>query len=271
MLLEIREVIARTLYREGGIDPGEVDIKFEPPAAAWVNSLLRPTINFFLFDLQENTDLRRTGMETSRSGNAAIRRMPPRRFDLRYMVTVLTTEVEDEHVLLWRTLAALLRYPEFPQEILPDGLQGVDATVSARVVRPDEGPRFAEYWHAFGVHPRPALLYVLTVPVDLEIEVRLPLVLTRTSRYTALDGTGGANHAHQIGGQVVYSDGRPASGVVVVPEGSGGEGSITNSAGEFVLSHMTPGAHALRVLLDGSEIKRVNLSVPSNSYDIILD
>src|SRR5260221_3969921 len=100
MIAESNTILATLLRQATGILSDEVDISFKPPTAEWVHSLLMPTINFFLFDLQENTDLRRTGMQTSRNGSQASHRMPPRRFDLRYMVSALTTEIEDEHLLL---------------------------------------------------------------------------------------------------------------------------------------------------------------------------
>lgn len=118
MLSAIHTTIQRLLYERGGIPP-EVEISFEQPSKQWFDSLLRPTINLFLFDIEENMDLRQTSLQTLRGNEGmAIQRMPARRFDLCYMVSALSSEIEDEHTLLWRTLAALLRYSPVPLELM---------------------------------------------------------------------------------------------------------------------------------------------------------
>src|SRR5688500_15689657 len=102
VLTNSNQALQQLLWSMGQIDSEEVDIRFEAPTKDWVASLTRPTINLFLFDVQENTEKRETNVQTIRSNGKAERRMPPRRFDLRYMVSALTTEIEDEHQLLWR-------------------------------------------------------------------------------------------------------------------------------------------------------------------------
>lgn len=188
MFPEIHDTFTALLSRYGKIDPLEVEVTFEPPTRERVQSLLRPAINFFLLEIQENTDLRQTNRQTIREPGQALHRMPSRRFDLRYMVSALATVVEDEHLLLWRTLTTLLKYDRFPDDVLSEALRGLDPLPTARVLRPEEGPRMLDYWSALGVPPRPALLYTVTVPVDLEITDVSPLVLTHSIRYTRLPG-----------------------------------------------------------------------------------
>src|SRR6266542_3520690 len=112
MLKEVHTAIQHLLHQRGRIPPDEVDIRFDMPTRQWVDSLTRPTVSVYLFDLAENTELRQTNVQTSRGNGHAVHRMPPRRFDLRYMVSAPCTAVEDEHVLLWRALVTLLRYPQ---------------------------------------------------------------------------------------------------------------------------------------------------------------
>ncbi len=76
MLLELHNTIQRLIYERGNISPREVDITFEAPTRERIDKLMRPTINLFLFDLQENTDLRQSDFETNAeqwSGGAAPR------------------------------------------------------------------------------------------------------------------------------------------------------------------------------------------------------
>ena len=83
MLLEIHAALTRLMREMGKLPEFEVDILFEMPTREKVDSLIRPSLNFFLFDIEENTDLRQTGMETVHyPDNTALHRMPPRRFDL---------------------------------------------------------------------------------------------------------------------------------------------------------------------------------------------
>ena len=45
----------------------------------------------------------------------------------------------------------------------------------------DEGRRLLDVWSGLGVTPHPAIYYVVTAPLDLDVIVRSPLVLTRTA------------------------------------------------------------------------------------------
>lgn len=118
MLTPIHNAIERLLRSQGGIPP-EVAVSFEMPTRDWVDSLVSPTLSLFLFDIQENTDLRQTSMQTMRgSEGMVLQRMPPRRFDLCYMVSVISSVAEDEHALLWQSLAALLKHSPFPVDLM---------------------------------------------------------------------------------------------------------------------------------------------------------
>jgi hypothetical protein len=272
MLSEIHEALKRLLYEQGHIDLHEVNIEFEPPTKQWVNSLTRPTINLFLFDLQENTDLRQTNLQTTRSNSHAIRRMPPRRFDLRYMVSVLTTVVEDEHVLLWRTLVTLLKYPQLPPEILPETLRALEPPLTTQMSKSEEGPRLLDLWNAFEAPPRPALLYIVTAPVDLEIALEAPLVLTRAARYTRFpNGAALPETRFHIGGMVRDQQGAPLAGARVAVEGSAAEGGVTDSAGRFTLFGVPSGAVTLRVTRTDGAPTLVQIEIPSESYEITVE
>jgi hypothetical protein len=120
MLFDIHKSIENLLYTKGQINPAEVDVRFEIPAQDWIESLIKPTINMFLFDIEENTDLRQGGRYQGTSGSRnATTRLPARRFNLCYMVCAFTSNVEDEHLLLWRTLSTLLKYSSLPLDTLP--------------------------------------------------------------------------------------------------------------------------------------------------------
>lgn len=284
MLSEIHNSLQSLLYEQGPIDRHEVDICFEAPTRNWINSLTRPTINLFLFDLQENTELRQTNFPTTRSNDHVVRRMPPRRFDLRYMVSALATVIEDEHLLLWHTLRTLLKYSELPLDVLPQSLRSLELPFMTRVVKGEEGPRLLDIWSAFEAPPHPALLYVVTAPVDLDVPIEAPLIFTRTAGYNRVPSGYTKpeidrarrefdRKSIRIGGVVRTKKGTPLTGAKVTIEGSAGEGSVTDSKGQFVLDVRdgTSGTVTLRVTHAGSTLKLETFEIPSDSYEIIVD
>lgn len=119
MLAEVNNALKVLLYDFGRIDPEEVDITFKMPTRDWVESLVVPTINLYQFDIEENTDLRQSGVQTIKRNGVGVTRMPPRRFDMHFMITPISTALEDQGLLLWRVLATLMRFAPLPLEVLP--------------------------------------------------------------------------------------------------------------------------------------------------------
>ena len=276
MLPELHAALQRLLWERGQISPQEVDITFEAPTRERIEPLLRPTINLFLFEVQENVELRQTNWQVERSNARVERRQPPRRIDLRYMISALSTEVEDEHALLWRTLATLLKYPELPRELLPDELQRMEQPIAARTAQQDGGQRMLDVWSALGATPRPALYYVVTVPVDLEIVLSAPLVLTRTIQYRKLPPSAAATETTTVTGGVVRgvvrrADSSPLGGAEVSLVADPGVVSVANANGEFHLARVPTGQIRLRVKLPDGVEREVELTVPSTSYDVVVD
>src|SRR4051812_11393988 len=107
MLPQVHRSIQHLLYSEGRIDPSEVDISFEVPTQGFVDKLVRPTIDLYLLDVQENTELRQAQFQSSRANGKSTLRALPRRIDLTYMVSALTTNSDDAFRLLWRALGVL--------------------------------------------------------------------------------------------------------------------------------------------------------------------
>ncbi len=272
MLGELHGTFQRLIHERGLILPADVDVRFDAPRREWVASLTRPTLDFFLFDLKENTDLRYTNLETTRANGRAVYKVPARRFDLRYLVSALTTVVEDEHLLLWRTLVTLLKYPEIPGELLPAELKAIDPPIVTQVQKPDEGDVLLDLWSGLEVAPRPALLYVVTVPVDPEFGFESPLVLTRRARYhrTLVLGPEAEDRLH-IGGVVRDRSGAGLAGAAVALVGSAQPAAATGPDGSFVLTNVPAGPATLRVSPPGAAPRMVKIEIPSESYEIVVD
>jgi hypothetical protein len=272
MLSEFHQSLRTLVYERGNIPREDVEIAFDAPLRAWVGARTRPTLNFFLFDIRENTDLRNTSPETHRANGRGTHRVPPRRFDLHYLVSALTTAVDDEHLLIWRTLGVLLKHATLPGELLPDSIRSFGLPVTGKIAEPDDTPRPLDVWSAFENPPRPSLVYVVTVPLDLEQVTSAPLVLTRTTRFARATTTEVEPDVWtRIGGRVRDRSGVPRPGMSVSIDGRAGPQAVTNEAGEFALSGITPGRVTLRVTDARGTATLVPVEVPSDSYDIVAD
>jgi hypothetical protein len=269
MLSLLHDAARRLLSEEGRISPLDVDITFTAPTKEWIGRLTRPTLNLLLLDVRENTDLRQGAYQSTRVNGRAEKRLPPRRMDVRYMVSGHATESEDEQQLFWRAMVTLMKFPEFPDALLPDELRQYGVPITNRVAQADDGAKVLDIWSALGVEPHPAFCCVVTLPVDLDRAVSSPLVLTRTVRV----GPGAGAEAHtdtQIAGIVRDGAGVPLGGVLVEIEGSAAAGVVTDVEGQFTFRHVPAGPLRLRALRSDGQERVAAFNVPSESYDILL-
>jgi Pvc16 N-terminal domain/Carboxypeptidase regulatory-like domain len=225
-------------------------------------------------------DLRRSDFERTRSNGRSERHTPPRRFDLHYIVSVLTTNIEDEHELIWRVLLTLIQHPQIPQEVLSEELRAVEPPLSTQVSQADEGQRLAGIWNALGVPPRVALSYLVTVPIEMNMVIEAPLVLTRTARYRS-GNQEMPEVTNQIGGIVRGATGEPLANVRVALEDRVTSTCETDEEGRFILKNVAAGTVKLRVTCADGTQRVVTVQVPLSSsqgpsnyegpYDIVLE
>ena len=108
MLRDLDETIKNLLTKAGGFDPNQVDISFKIPNREWSEKeVQRPTLNCYLFDIHERRALREEGWRPENRKES--RRQPPLFFELTYLITAWTRNIEDEHMLLWEVLETLVR------------------------------------------------------------------------------------------------------------------------------------------------------------------
>jgi Pvc16 N-terminal domain/Carboxypeptidase regulatory-like domain len=247
MLPALHRSLQRLIYERGNIDQREVEITFEAPTRERIDRLTRPTLCLFLYDIQENLDLRQSNVETTRANGRALRRQASRRFDLHYLVCALTTSLDDEHLLLWRALVTLVRHPQVPSELMEEELRELDPLPVGRIQQEENIQKQFGAWSALNVPPHPAFCYIMSVPVDLDPLGETPLVLKRTTRYSGIQIAQEIREArHQIGGVVRNKQGAPLAGASVSLAGSARE-CITNGDGQFVLREVPAGTLQLRV------------------------
>ncbi len=101
-----------------------VTVTFDPPARPWIQALKTPAVNFFLFDIRENTHRRDVMYEQVRDegGKVVGHRPPALRYDLHYTVTVWGAPIAMEHRILALVLRCFGALPTVPRELLPEAL-----------------------------------------------------------------------------------------------------------------------------------------------------
>jgi hypothetical protein len=270
------------LHEYGSIDPLEIDLRFEQPTKQWADARLQPTVNFFLFDIEEFHELRNNVPQTSRENGRALQRRLPRRFNLRYMVTAWSSVAADEQTLLWRILALLLQYNPLPSEMLPAELQAIGLPFYARAGKYDGAPTPFDFWSALQLPPRPVLFYTVTAPLDIERVLEAPLVLSRTLRSTRPDpaaerqGLGMAAgsavldlSATSIAGVVRDQQGQPIAGVRVALA-DGAQEVLTGAEGLYHLRVRGEGPVQLRCVTPDEKTHLVEYDLSAISFDITL-
>jgi hypothetical protein len=183
MISDLDETIKHLLREHIPLDPGEVDVSFEVPDREWSARISKPTLNCYLYDIRENRALREADWSVARNGSAITRQRPPFRVDLSYLITAWTQAPEDEHTLLWHTLAVLLRFPELPRASLQGALKDQPVPPRTQVAQPDgvlKSP--GEFWTALENQLKPSLSYVVTLAIAREKLAAGPPVFTWSAR-----------------------------------------------------------------------------------------
>lgn len=168
----LKELLIQKLPR----DSTQYDIKFELPSGNWEATVQKPTVNFFLYDIRENLELRSNETFLQRYGNTGKITREPIRMDFSYMISVWTKEVGDEHRLLGDILKTLLRYPLIPSEVLQGEMIDLSPPLRAWVSQPERIPNSWEFWSALEGRLKAGLSYVVTVPVQPFTPAEVPLV-----------------------------------------------------------------------------------------------
>ena len=274
MLTDLNNTLKRLLVQRVPLDLDEVDVSFDCPKREWSAKVLKPTVNLYLFDVRENVERRTWNYRTVNDrGGTTGRRRPPVYVDLSYFITTWAREVADEHVLLWRALTALMRETKLGDDLLQGSLRENESSpVNITVAQADGVLRNpGEFWNALDNDLKPAVVYCATLPVDLDVLIEAPLVLTsvtdlfdpqRTlaSRHIAV---GGLLRAHANGDGA----GRPiADARVVFPQL--GISVRSGDDGRYVASGVPEGTHHVQVSVEDGLVVERELVVPSRSYDL---
>lgn len=151
----------------------QVAITFATPDQAFPpQSVTLPALDFFLYDVRENRDLRTNEWVLDRADNGSLsRERAPVRVDCSYLVTAWpsassTTPAYDQHRLLGVAIVALLRHPKLPAAVLQGTLAGAEIEPPTSTLQQSQLQGIAEFWQALGGRPRAAFNYTVTVALQ---------------------------------------------------------------------------------------------------------
>lgn len=267
MFSEVDRALRSLLVAEVPLDPSEVDISFDRPTREWSNKLTRPTVNLFLIDIRERTELRDQTLDirSSPNGTAQTKRRP-RRIDLTYVITAWANDAGDEHRLLSAVLAGMFRVPEMPSEHLNGVLTDADYPVALRIMPPDFHISAADLWSVLDNELHASLTWVATAPLDAFAAAERPLVHTQELGYFAVGEEWRESFPH-IGGVVRQSDGEvvPEARVEIVGTA---HRTVTDEQGRFRFRGIARGRYTVRVEADGDRTSETEMEVPADSYTI---
>lgn len=270
MLVDLDETVRQLLIRYIPLDPAQVDISFDLPDREWSARLTRPTINCFLYDLRENHRLRMANWETRRGVNTATRQKGPLRMDATYQVTTWARANEDQHRLLWRTLAALARHPVLSPDLLVGELKDQPLPVSTMVAQPEQAPaNIGDFWNAIDNRVRPVLTYVVTLSLDPEVVVESKLALFPPKIKVEQRSRDEVQNGFTVRGRVRdRSDpARAMEGALVVLSETG-DRVLTDEDGGFSFGGVRRGRATLVVCAAGRSQTTWPTRVPASNYDL---
>ena len=269
MIDELDEALRELLIRELPIKNHEVDIAFDQPKRDWSARLSRPTINLYLHDIRENTRLRReqNPYELERRPNSVVQVRQPMRVDLHYLVTTWATAPEDEHRLLARTLMTLMRFPEFPGDQLPEGLQDQPIPIPLKVAQSDTLDKPSDLWSVLDNQQRPGIVLIATISISPFPSQIQPL--TRTAEvHSGLVDNPEAGHGYISISGVVRSR-KPLAKLRMRLLESGRAVDLRPN-GEFGIRNLQPGDYTLEITAEDRKPSQHKITVPAASYDVQL-
>jgi Pvc16 N-terminal domain/Carboxypeptidase regulatory-like domain len=150
------------------------EVSFETPDKDFKPT--QPTVNLFLYEVQENRSLRDNARLTERVGDHYTSRPPPLRVDCTYLATTWSPKTaglkaEEEHRLLGQALLWLNQFPVIADGLLQGSLKNPPQPypLPTMVAQVREDQSMGQFWSALGVAPRPAFSLTVTIamrPLD---------------------------------------------------------------------------------------------------------
>jgi hypothetical protein len=159
----------KDLLKDEALGASDVEVVFDAPTKDWAARRNAPMVNAFLYDIREDMRKRTRGMVNEYDDHGVVigRRLPPRFYNLSYLVTAWTQRPEDEHRLLAQMLMCFSNYDAVPPDRLNGQIGRLGLPVEMRIsLPPPEDRSFADVWTALGGELKPSIDVVLSVPLE---------------------------------------------------------------------------------------------------------
>jgi len=164
---------------------GQFSISFMTPDNQFPpSSVVLPAVDFFLYDIRQNFELR--NMEPTfepQLDGRVLRVPPPARVDCSYLITAwpqtsAPNPDQDEHKLLGEVLKVLLVHREIPAAVLQGSMKSLRMPIRTVVSPSSSLQNLGEFWQALGGKARAAVSYTVTLAVDIgaSTDVGVPAV-----------------------------------------------------------------------------------------------
>jgi len=282
---------------------GQTQVGFEPPTEDWRLAVLgagEQRVNFYLYDLRENMQLRSNARTREMQQGWYVERPAPPRLDCHYVVTAwspvtFTPAVEpaiDEHAVLYDVLEVLMRHrPLSAKEVyklgvtIPSGQtlasvpEPLRSDLPLDVVQVDGIRNLGDFWNTMKLPWKPALHLTVTIPVVLlEPDIESPAVTTLTGDYRQAQSAVKAEVLLTVGGRVLAgTPGEAVRGAWVQIVGLNppavqvvNRRLITGTDGRFLFSRLRQGRYRIRAIAAGIGDVPREVDVPSETgeYDV---
>jgi len=184
MLDYLDDALRDFVVRELPIRSGEIDIAFEQPRREWSARLNRPTINLYLRGLAENTRLRanQPAITNMTVGDKSTLQRNAVFVDARYIITAWAADPLDEHRILSRLLAPLLRTRALPAAFITKYWPEYVGDIPLQVAQGDNQLNPSDIWSVLDNEMRPIIDLVATLRFNPFEVTETPVV--RTSMLT---------------------------------------------------------------------------------------
>jgi hypothetical protein len=283
-MLNLVDTLIQTVLNTGWTTtppPAKPGFFFTVPDQDWRTKVKAGTgmrLNIYLYEIRENRNFRRAEWDSIALPNrTVVLSQPPTYLDCHYLISAwssaedseMTSPVLDEHQTLSEAMRVLLRNPDVVPGAI--GLGGGDVFKNAHVyltVAPPEPPRVLnDFWSTMQLAWRPAVMLVVTAPLDVLLDSPpSPIVTTLIQRY-ALIGSAGIEQLIDIGGFVLKAaDGSPIPGATVNWVDAG-QTVTTDSQGRYMFVGMQPGVHSFSAAALGMTTITRNINIPADPPD----
>ncbi len=232
-------------------------------------------LNIYLYEIKENRNFRRAEWDPiALPDRTVVLSQPPVYLDCHYLLSAwsatedseMTNPVLDEHLVLSEAMRVLLRNPDVVPGALGvgGGVVFKNAHVYLTVASPEPPRVLNDFWSTMQLPWRPAVMLVVTAPLDLFLDSPpSPIVTTVIQRY-ALIGANGIEQRIDIGGFVVKAaDQSPIAGATVTWVDAN-HAVTTDAQGRYVFVGMLPGVHQFTAAAPGMTTVIRNIDVPTD-------